>query len=84
VTVELFADHGELGEREWITRCWSPGSWLKADEHREEDQQQRKDREHAVVGEESGEVRAAVLDVLLDDADRKGGVEYSLVASKRR
>jgi len=25
-------------------------------EHREEDQQQRKDREHAVVGEESGEV----------------------------
>jgi len=56
-------------------RCWSPGVAEEQTEHREEDQQQRKDREHAVVGEESGEVRAAVLDVLLTTPIVKAAVE---------
>jgi hypothetical protein len=48
-------------------------------EQGEEDQEERKDREHAVVGEQGRQRRAAVFDVFLRDADDEGGRRMTLL-----
>ena len=80
VTVELFADDRELGERGMNHAMLQRGVVTEEQsEQSEEDQQQWEDREDAVVGEQGRQRGAAVFDVFLGDADDEGGRRMTLL-----
>jgi len=77
---ELRPDHGELAERRVDDPLLEVRMPLEDEaEHGREDEQQREDREEAVVGDRRGVVAALVVGVLLQHRERKANRRVPLL-----